>query len=99
VKFPTTRLGRNALFFGLYACEGAPIGFIWWTLPTELRTRGVAVQDITGLTALLVLPWALKFLWAPLVDALTERPRSLSWVIAAAQSGMLLTLCPCSRWI
>jgi predicted MFS family arabinose efflux permease len=94
MKFPTTRLGRNALFFGLYACEGAPIGLIWWTLPTEMRTRGVAVADITALTALLVLPWALKFLWAPMIDALTTRPRALSWVIASAQLGMLLTLLP-----
>lgn len=94
VKFPTTRVGRRALFFGLYACEGAPIGFLWWTLPAELRTRGVAVEEITALTALLVLPWALKFLWAPLIDSVTARPRALSWVIAVAQLGMLLTLLP-----
>ena len=49
-------------------CEGAPIGFIWWALPAMLSLKGVAVQEITSLTALLILPWALKFLWAPLID-------------------------------
>ncbi len=94
VRFPTSRTGRRALFFALYACEGAPIGFLWWTLPTELRARGVEVGEITSLTALLVLPWALKFLWAPPIDALTTKPRALSWVIAISQLGMLLTLLP-----
>ncbi len=94
MEFPTTRLGRRALFFALYACEGAPIGFIWWALPAELRSRGIDVAAITDLTALLVLPWTLKFLWAPIVDRIATRPRTLSWVIAASQLGMLLTLLP-----
>lgn len=59
---------RAALFTLLYLSEGGPIGFIWWALPTLLRTAGVEVPRITGLTAMLVLPWGPKFLWAPLVD-------------------------------
>lgn len=58
------------VFALLYFSEGAPIGFLWWAMPTLLRTEGVAVERITTLTALLVLPWTGKFLWAPLVDAL-----------------------------
>ena len=52
-------------FAALYLSEGAPIGFLWFA--------GVSVGSITALTSLLVLPWTLKFLWAPLVDVL--RPR------------------------
>ena len=63
------------LFACLYFSEGAPIGFIWWALPTLLRTEGVALERITTLTALLVLPWTAKFLWAPAIDAL----RSARW--------------------
>lgn len=63
------------IFALLYFSEGAPIGFLWWALPTLLRAEGVAVERITMLTALLVLPWTGKFLWAPLVDAL----RSARW--------------------
>ena len=94
MDFPKTRRGRRAFFFGLYACEGAPIGLLWWALPAELRSRGVAVDTITGLTALLVLPWTLKFLWAPIVDRIAARRRTLSTVIATAQLGMILTLLP-----
>lgn len=87
-----TRRGRIALFTLLYASEGAPIGFIWWMLPVHLRTSGHPVEQITALTALLVLPWSLKFLWAPAVDLLRTRRWTLrSWIIAA-QSVMALSL-------
>jgi MFS family permease len=65
---------RQMLLFGvLYASEGAPIGFIWWALPTVLRSADVPVERITSLTALLLLPWIFKFLWAPVLDLLRGR--------------------------
>lgn len=94
MNFLSTPGKRIFLFTLLYASEGAPIGFIWWTLPTELRSRGVPVDQITTVTSLLVLPWALKFLWAPLVDILrTPRWTLRSWIIAA-QMMMVLSLTP-----
>lgn len=85
---------RIVLFALLYASEGAPIGFMWWTLPTELRTLGIPINDITALTSLLVLPWTLKFLWAPLVDIIRSSRWTLrSWIIAA-QLTMSLSLLP-----
>jgi MFS transporter, PAT family, beta-lactamase induction signal transducer AmpG len=36
-------------------------------LPVILRSQGVSLQMI-GMLGLLIAPWALKFLWAPLVD-------------------------------
>lgn len=36
--------GRTAVFTVLYASEGAPIGFIWWALPTLLRSADVPVS-------------------------------------------------------
>jgi MFS family permease len=56
----------------LYASEGAPIGFIWWALPTLLRSADVPVDRITSLTAVVLLPWVFKFLWAPLLDLLRK---------------------------
>ncbi|MEX1128760.1 MAG: MFS transporter [Vicinamibacterales bacterium] len=86
--------GRIALFTLLYAAEGAPIGFIWWALPTMLRTDGVPIEQITGLTALVLLPWIFKFLWAPAVDALrTPRWGFRAWILTA-QTLMGLTLLP-----
>lgn len=83
-----------ALFTILYAAEGAPIGFIWWALPTLLRTAGVSIEEITALTALILLPWIFKFAWAPLVDAM-RGPRwgFRAWIISA-QLLMGLTLLP-----
>lgn len=83
-----------ALFTCLYASEGAPIGFIWWALPTVLRSADVPVAAITGLTSLLVLPWAFKFLWAPVVDRLRSARWHYRGWIAAAQVTMGLALVP-----
>lgn len=78
----------------LYAAQGAPVGFIWWTLPALMRADGLAIEQITGLTAVLLLPWIFKFAWAPLVDA-ARGPRwgFRAW-IASAQTVMGLALVP-----
>ncbi|MEX1275994.1 MAG: MFS transporter, partial [Bacteroidota bacterium] len=85
---------RNLLFAALYMSEGAPIGFLWWALPTKLRAAGLPIEQITTLTSLLVLPWAFKFLWAPLIDTLrSERWTFRSWILTM-QLFMGLTLLP-----
>ncbi len=78
----------------LYFSEGAPIGFLWWALPTLLRQDDVAVERITALTATLALPWALKFLWAPLVDAWRSSGWGFRQWAGAAQLGMGACLLP-----
>jgi len=79
-----TPSGRKIVFTLLYLTEGAPIGYIWWALPTHLRSAGVSIEEITSLTALLVVPWMLKFLWAPLVDALrTPQMGYRAWIVGA----------------
>lgn len=85
---------RRLLFALLYLCEGAPIGFIWGTLPVLLAKRGDADADVTALLALVVLPWTLKVLFAPLVDVL-QRPRFTlrAWIVTA-QLAMVATLVP-----
>lgn len=89
-----TRNGRRALFALLYLAEGAPIGFIWWAVPTRLREADVPVGTIALLTSVIILPWAFKFLWAPLVDVL-RGPRwgRRGWVVSA-QLLMGVTLLP-----
>ncbi len=83
---------RKLLFTCLYLSEGAPIGFLWLALPTRLRASGVPIEQITWLTAVLVLPWTFKFAWAPLIDLLQNSRWSLrSWIVTA-QSVMGLTL-------
>lgn len=75
----------------LYFAEGAPIGWIWWRLPALLAQRGVAVDDVTALTSTVALVWALKFLWAPLVDRLQPWLPLRGWIVTA-QLGMAATL-------
>ncbi len=94
MDFLATPGRRKLLFGGLYLSEGAPIGFIWLALPTRLRDEGVDIRQITWLTALLVLPWTFKFLWAPLVD-LCQSPRwTLRHWIVTTQCLMGATLVP-----
>ena len=63
----TTRY-KLLLLGSLYLAQGLPYGFFTQALPVLLREQGLALPLI-GLAHLLMLPWALKFLWAPLVDA------------------------------
>jgi len=86
--------GRAFLVFSLYLSEGAPIGFIWWALPTILRNMNVEVEKITSITALLVLPWIFKFLWAPLVDTLRNHRYGFKTWIFFAQLIMGASLIP-----
>lgn len=58
---------KLALLASLYLAQGMPYGFFTQFLPAMLREQGVSLEHI-GLASLLSLPWALKFLWAPLVD-------------------------------
>lgn len=89
-----TRSRRRFLFAALYLCEGGPIGFIWWALPTRLRQADVAIETITALTSVVVLPWLLKFFWAPAIDvARTRRWGHRHWIMSC-QLVMGLTLLP-----
>jgi len=89
---------RRFLFAALYLSEGAPIGFIWWALPTLLAEAGVPRETNTSLTAVATLVWTLKFLWAPLVDVVRGPRWTLRCWILAAQAVMVVTLVPLA-WI
>ncbi|MEZ4356524.1 MAG: MFS transporter [Myxococcota bacterium] len=78
----------------LYFVEGAPIGYVWWALPTRLRAAEIPIAEITALSALLTIPWSAKFLWAPLVDAMRPRRAGLRGWIAGAQLVMGASLLP-----
>jgi len=52
---------------GLYVGQSIIGGLTFLALPSVLRERGLPLDQI-GLTYLAVLPWAVKFLWAPAVE-------------------------------
>lgn len=74
------------LLAGLYAAQSVTGSMVQTALPVVLRDAGMPLDQI-GYLAVLFVPWALKFLWAPLIDRfLTER----AWILMC-QFG--ITLC------
>ena len=85
---------KLTLLGSLYLAQGLPDGFFRQTLPVMLRREGVSLEGI-GLATLLMLPWGLKFLWAPLVDRYgsARLGRRRVWIVPlqlAAIATMLL---------
>ena len=78
-KVPVYSLG---LLLSLYLAQGLPVGFMTQALPAILRQHGVSLTAIGGF-GLLMTPWALKFLWAPLVDRYysARTGHSRSWIL------------------
>lgn len=50
-----------------YIAQSVIGGLTWGGLPAVLRDQGLSLDRI-GLLSLLILPWALKFLWSPWVE-------------------------------
>lgn len=72
----------------LYFAQGLPSGLLGKALPPLLRDQGVSLSAI-GFTAMLAVPWTLKFLWAPFLDRFWTRRR---WLLALnlATCGLML---------
>lgn len=69
---------------GLYVAQSVIGGVTWAGLPAVLRDQGLALDHV-GLLSLIALPWALKFLWAPMVERYRLPPvgRNRSGIIVA----------------
>lgn len=65
---PWWRLPHGPLLACLYAAQGLPYGFFSLALPVLLREQGWSLTALS-LLQFLALPWVLKFLWAPWLDA------------------------------
>jgi MFS transporter len=72
---------------------GIYIGFIWTAIPFLLSKAGVAVEDISRISALLQIPPMLMFLWTPVVDV---KLRRRTWLVlaAACAASCLWFACP-----
>lgn len=95
-SFTSSRLrARQVLpaIAGIYISQTVITALTTQALPSLLRDAGASLQ-VAGLTALLWIPWGIRFLWAPLVERwrlpagrLERRSRTLvlagQWLIAA----------------
>lgn len=74
---------KIGILAALYIGQGVPFGFQATALPVQLRQSGASLQML-GFASMLALPWALKPLWSPWVDAvdLLGLGRRRSWLVA-----------------
>jgi len=64
---PLPRARQVSLLGALYMAQGLPFGFFTLALPVLMRDAGWSLTAIS-LLQFLALPWALKFMWAPVLD-------------------------------
>lgn len=84
---------RLWLLLTLYVCQGLPTGVFTQALPALLRTYHVPLTVI-GLSGFLAVPWALKFLWAPFVEAhfSARIGQRRSWILPMQLAAFVLLL-------
>jgi PAT family beta-lactamase induction signal transducer AmpG len=84
---------KLGLLGSLYFSQGLPFGFFTQALPVLLRKEGYSLGQI-GLSSLLALPWALKFLWAPAVDRHSSARfgRRKSWIVPLQLAAVAILL-------
>jgi len=89
---------------GLYLVQGLPHGFFGQAMPVLLREQGLDLTLI-GMLSIVSLPWALKFIWAPLLDRFTLKAGEYrrSWILAMNYSAVIVLLIlsslPLSTWV
>jgi PAT family beta-lactamase induction signal transducer AmpG len=72
-----------------YFAEGFPYGLVRLMSTAYFKDHGASLQAI-GLTSLLGIPWTIKFLWAPFVDAYSTKRRWLLSVEITIVAGLVL---------
>jgi len=89
-----SRWQRTLTLCALYVAQGVPWGFMLITLPAYLSYKyKVGDGEIGQLTAIILVPWSFKLIWAPIMDTYTIRSmgRRRAWIIGA-ELMMALTL-------
>lgn len=66
--------------FSLYIAQSVPMSFFTTVIPVLMRQENYSLELI-GLVQLIKLPWAIKFLWAPLVDKAGGSPGNYRKII------------------
>lgn len=84
--------GKMIAFFFLYIAQSIPMSFFSTAIPVVLRQENFSLASI-GLLQLIKLPWILKFIWAPFIDARTRSEKDyFCWIISSELLYALLIL-------
>lgn len=88
-----TRNGRFLTFGFLYISEGLAYGFSANAIVTFMRQQSMSLELIGSFSAVLILPWAFKWAWAPLIDVvkLNRFGGRKAWLLLC-QAMMIVTL-------
>ena len=78
----------------LYVSQGLPQGFIHYALKNHLADQGFSTSDIGNVIAMISLPWAVKFLWGPVVDrfGIASMGKRRPWIIGAQAMTVVVLL-------
>ena len=80
-----SRLQRTSMLCAMYVAQGIPWGFMVTALSNYLAAREISDGELGKLTAIVLVPWTFKLIWAPLIDTITIRSmgRRRPWIIGA----------------
>jgi len=76
------------LLAALYTAQGLPFGFFTLALPVLMREAGWSLTAL-GFLQFLAAPWALKFLWAPVVD---HHGKRRTWLLSMQLASCALAV-------
>jgi len=79
------KVQRFLVLSTLYAAQGIPRGFMNVVMISYLAGQGLSDSKAGKLSSIIALPWAFKFLWAPVIDSLAipSLGRRRPWILAA----------------
>jgi len=88
-----TTKGRFTTFGIMYISEGIPYGFTSTAMVAFMRMEGLSIEKIGMFVAALFMPWAFKWVWAPLIDLvkLNRYGGRKAWIVFCT-SMMIITL-------
>ena len=80
-----SRPQRVFMLCAMYFAQGVPWGFMVTALVSFLLQQGISDTEAGMLTAVVLIPWTFKLIWAPLIDTITIRSmgRRRPWIIGA----------------
>lgn len=80
-----SRRQRISMLCAMYFAQGVPWGFMTVALISYLAQRGISDAEAGNLTAIVLIPWTFKLMWAPLIDTVTvpSMGRRRPWIIGA----------------
>ena len=83
------RVQRISTLCALYLAQGIPWGFMDITLVNYLIDNDIKPGDAAKVASFILLPWAFKLIWAPLIDTVTIRSmgRRRSWSMVVVEDG------------